>query len=93
MFKSQKNGNGNGVWGMIKSEQERILSEVRLSSSKFALFLTELIMRQHTGLDQWELLACLQALLFYSLLRLHGEAVEQNGIDAAVQHTIGVGCI
>lgn len=78
---------------MIKSEQERILAEVRVSSSKFAVILTELITRQHTGLDQWELLACLQALLFYSLLRLQGEALEQNGIDAAVQHTISVSYI
>ena len=46
--------------------------------------------QQHTEFDRWEMLAALQALLVYCLLRLQEVPVGHDGLEASLLTTVNV---
>lgn len=87
MFKSCTEANKEIAWRLISLEQERILAEV---ISRLGTCETDSNMIQYSNFSRWDLLASLQALLIYCLLRLHDVPVGHDIFDVLLLTTVNV---
>lgn len=86
-FRSRTEANKNHIWRLVWLEQDRILTEVSLACIQCE---TNSNNGQYPKLGRWELLASLQALLVYCLLRLQDVPVGSEVLDVSLLTTANV---